>query len=296
MSGVGGARGWQVLEAPGLVTVQDDGRTGLAHLGVPRAGPLDRPAASLAGRLVGNGADAAVLEVTLGGIALRAGEARWVAVTGAPCAVVVDGRARGHGRAEWVPAGAELRLGPATSGVRSYLAVGGGWAVEPVLGSRSTDTLAWVGPARVEADVVLPVGAAPGPPVAVDVPARGRVGPPVLRVDPGPRLDRFAAGTLDRLCRTAYVVGEASDRVGLRLDGDPLERTDERELASEGMVLGAVQVPPDGRPVVLLADHPATGGYPVVAVVRVDDIAAVAQLRPGDPVGFRRAPGAGSSP
>lgn len=279
--------GWEVLEAPGLVTVQDAGRTGLAHLGVPRAGPLDRPAAALAGRLVGNGPGEAVLEVTLGGLALRAGTARWVAVTGAACAVTVDGAARAHGRAEWVPARAELRLGPAVSGVRSYLAVGGGWAPEPVLGSRSTDTLAWVGPPRVATGAVLPVGPVVGPPGAVDVPGPGRGGP--LRVDPGPRLDRFAAGTLARLCATSYVVGEASDRVGLRLVGEPLERVDRRELASEGLVLGAVQVPPDGRPVVMLADHPVTGGYPVVAVVRPDDLALVAQLRPGDPLRFRPA-------
>ena len=278
---------WEVLEAPGLVTVQDEGRFGLAHLGVPRAGPLDRPAAALASRLVGNAPGAAVLEVTLGGLTLRAGAARWVAVTGAACAVRVGGTARGHGRAEWVAAGEELHLGPATSGVRSYLAVGGGWAPEPVLGSRSTDTLAWVGPPRVVGGGQLPVGPVLGPPAALDVPGRGRTGP--LRVDPGPRLDRFAAGTLERLCATAYVVGPASDRVGLRLQGEPLRRVDERELASEGMVLGAVQVPPDGRPVVLLADHPATGGYPVVAVVRPDDLAAVAQLRPGEPVGFMRA-------
>lgn len=280
---------WEVLAAPGVVTVQDDGRHGLAHLGVPRAGPLDRPAAALAARLVGDDDTAAVLEVTLGGLVVRAGSARWVAVTGAPCPVHVDGAARSHGQAEWVPSGAELRLGPVTSGVRSYLAVGGGWAVEPVLGSRSTDTLAWVGPPRVVVGTLLPVGVAPGPPLALDVRGRERVGPVLLGVDPGPRLDRFAAGTLDRLCRTAYVVGPASDRVGLRLVGEPLEQTDRRELASEGMVLGAVQVPPDGRPVVLLADHPATGGYPVVAVARVDDLAALAQLRPGEPVGFRRA-------
>ncbi|MCW2813241.1 MAG: allophanate hydrolase [Nocardioides sp.] len=282
-------RGWTVLDAPGLVTVQDDGRTGLAHLGVPRAGPLDRPAAALACRLVGDPAGTAVLEVTLGGVVLRADAGRWVAVTGAPCAVEVAGRARGHGRAEWVPAGAELRLGPATRGVRSYLAVAGGWDVEPVLGSRSTDTLAWVGPPRVTTGSRLPVGEPGGPPAALDVPVGERGGPVRLRVDPGPRLDRFAPGTLDRLCRTSYAVGEASDRVGLRLSGEPLERVDHGELPSEGMVLGAVQVPPDGRPVVLLADHPATGGYPVVAVVRADDLDAVAQLRPGDPVGFTRA-------
>jgi allophanate hydrolase subunit 2 len=128
------------------------------------------------------------------------------------------------------------------------------------------------------------VGVPQGPPAALDVPAPGRPGPAVLRVDPGPRLDFFVPGTLERLYDTPYVVAPASDRVGLRLAGAPLVRVDDRELASEGMVLGAVQVPPDGQPVVLLADHPATGGYPVVAVVRPADLAAVAQLRPGAPV------------
>ncbi|MEO9324580.1 biotin-dependent carboxyltransferase family protein [Nocardioides sp. C4-1] len=275
---------WEVLAAPGLVTLQDAGRVGLAHLGVPRAGPLDAPAAALARRLVGGRDDDAVLEVTLAGVTLRAGRARWVAVTGAPCAVQVDGRAVAHGAAVRVPRGAVLTLGPVDAGVRSYLAVGGGWDVAPVLGSRSTDTLAWVGPPRVGPGTLLPVGRDDAAPVALDVVGRARRGP--LRVVPGPRVDRFAPGTWERLCATAYVVGDAADRVGLRLLGEPLERVDERELASEGTVLGAVQVPPDGRPVVLLADHPVTGGYPVVAVVRRDDLAVCAQLRPGDAVRF----------
>lgn len=283
--------GWTVLDADGLVTLQDLGRSGLAHLGVPRAGALDPPAAAMARRLVGGGPGDAVLEVTLAGLRLRAGSSRWVAVTGAPCAVTVDGRPVGHGRPERVPAGAELRLGPATRGARSYLAVGGGWAVEPVLGSRSTDTLAWVGPPRVVPGEVLPVGpdSAPAAADAPPVGAPGQRGPVLLRVDPGPRLGRFAPGTLARLCATAYAVGPASDRIGLRLVGEPLEQVDRSELASEGMVLGGVQVPPDGRPVVLLADHPTTGGYPVAAVVRAADLAAVAQLRPGDALRFRPA-------
>ena len=279
---------WEVLDVGGLVTVQDAGRPGLAHLGVPRAGWLDPPAARLANRLVGNDDGAATLEVTLGGLRLRSDVSRWAAVTGAACEVEVDGRAHDHARAVWVPAGAVLRVGPAASGVRSYVAVGGGVDVEPVLGSRATDTLAWVGPARVEAGARLPVGEPHGPPAALDVPAPRRSGP--LTIDPGPRADWFAPDVLERLCRTAYVVAAASDRVGLRLVGDPLVRVRTDELASEGMVLGAVQVPPDGRPVVLLADHPTTGGYPVVAVVRAADVARCAQARPGDVVSFRQAP------
>ena len=186
-----------------------------------------------------------------------------------------------------MPRDGTARIGPPESGVRTYLAVSGGIAVEPVLGSRATDTLAWVGPPRVVAGTELPVGPASGAPAAYDAPRPPRPGP--LRVDPGPRADWFAGDALDRLCATAYTVTPESNRIGLRLDGPPLERVRDDELASEGMVLGAVQVPPDGRPVVFLADHPTTGGYPVLAVVREDDLWRCAQLRPGDEVRFRTA-------
>ncbi len=276
----------EVVRAEGLVTVQDDGRPGLAHLGVPRAGPLDRPAAALANRLVGNASGAALIETTLLGVSVRALRAVTVAVTGAACAVDVDGRARPFAEPVSVPAGAVLTVGAATRGVRSYLAVAGAVAVDPVLGSRSTDTLAWVGPPAVVAGMRLPVGPAQ-PPRPVDVPARERGGAP-LRVRPGPRADWFGPAVLERLTATEYVVGAASNRIGLRLSGRPLERVVDTELPSEGLVLGAVQVPPDGQPVVMLADHPTTGGYPVIAVVEADDLAWCAQLRPGDPVRFAR--------
>ncbi|GEP32837.1 allophanate hydrolase [Nocardioides szechwanensis] len=270
-----------------LTTVQDRGRPGLAHLGVPRAGPLDRPAADLANRLLGNDPAAAVLELTLGGLELTSDRGVWVVLTGAPAPVEISGTVRRHAHAEWLAAGDVLRIGRPSSGVRSYLAVAGGVDVEPVLGSRSTDTLAWVGPPRVEAGSALPVGDSEGRPAPHDTPRPPAPGP--LRVHPGPRADWFAAGALDALCATAYGVGAASNRIGLRLEGPPLERVRTGELASEGMVLGAVQVPPDGRPVVFLADHPPTGGYPVLAVVEPADLWQCAQLRPGETVRFRRA-------
>ncbi len=276
-----------VLRAGPLATVQDQGRAGLAHLGVPRAGALDRPAYALANRLVGNPVGSAAVEITLGGLEVRADRGCWVAVTGAEGPVTVDGAARCHGRAEWLPAGATLAVGTPTRGVRSYLAVAGGIDATPVLGSRSTDVLAWVGPPRVVDGTVLPLGEPAGRPAPLDTPRAPRPGP--LRVRPGPRVDWFAAGALDHLCATTYAVDAASDRVGLRLEGDPLRRVRDEELPSEGMVLGAVQVPPSGQPVVFLADHPPTGGYPVVAVVESDDLWQCAQLRPGDPVRFTRA-------
>lgn len=278
---------WQVLEAGALVLVQDRGRPGLAHLGVPRAGWLDPVAAMLANRLVGNTEDAACLEVAGGGLRVHHhGAARWVAVTGATGDVVMDGVRCAHGLPLRLRPGAVLHVGAAQHGVRRYVAVAGGIDVEPVLGSRATDTLAWVGPARVHADVVLPLGAPQGPPAPVDVVAPPPTGP--LRIVPGPRVDWFAAETLTRLCAREYVVTAASNRIGLRLSGPHLARVRSDELPSEGVVLGAVQVPPDGLPVVFLADHPTTGGYPVVALVDVRDLVQCAQLQPGDPVRFAR--------
>jgi biotin-dependent carboxylase-like uncharacterized protein len=278
-----------VATAGPLTTVQDRGRRGLAHLGVPRAGPLDRPAAELANRLVGNDPDAALLEVTWGGLELTSDTGLWVAVTGAPVALDVDGAARGGDRAEWLPAGGRLRLGTPAAGVRSYVALAGGVDVAPVLGSRATDTLAWVGPPRVVDGAVLPVGTPPRPPAPLDTPRPPAAAP--LRVEAGPRADWFEPDALDRLCSAAYVVGAASNRVGLRLEGEPPVRVRDDELPSEGMVLGAVQVPPAGQPVVLLADHPPTGGYPVLAVVHPDDLWQCAQLRPGEELRFVRAAG-----
>ena len=278
-----------VLAAGVQTTVQDRGRLGFAHLGVPRAGALDAPAAALANRLVGNDPGAAVLEVTLGGLRVRTDVGTWIAVTGAEAPVRLGGRPAAHTRAEWLPAGACLELGPPTTGVRSYVAVAGGIAVDPVLGSRSTDTLAGLGPAQVADGDVLPVGPPTGAgPVGLDTPPRRRADG--LRVHPGPRPEWFGPDALDRLCAGEWRVLPASNRVGLRVSGVPLPRV-EGELSSEGMVLGAVQVPPDGQPVVFLHDHPTTGGYPVVAVVDPADLWQCAQLRPGEAVSFRRATG-----
>ncbi|MFE6055822.1 biotin-dependent carboxyltransferase family protein [Kitasatospora sp. NPDC056446] len=277
-----------VVVRPGpLTTVQDLGRHGVAHLGVPRAGALDEPALRAANRLVGNTPGAAGLETTLGGVALRAVGAVLVAVTGAPAPVRVDGRAVAWGAPVLVPDGAVVEVGPATDGVRGYLAVAGGIAVPPVLGSRSADLLSGLGPAPLALDDRLPVGAPPprrARPDLVPLPA-----PPaelVLRLRLGPRADWFTTDAVARLGRDGYRVSSTSNRVGLRTEGPAVARARDGELPSEGMVLGAVQIPPDGQPVVFLADHPTTGGYPVVGVVPAADLAAAAQARPGTPVRF----------
>jgi biotin-dependent carboxylase-like uncharacterized protein len=269
------------------VLVQDLGRAGWAHLGVPRAGALDAPAAALANRLVGNPVEAACLEVLLGGLVVTTDRGVWVAVTGARSDVVVDGRPREFAAPVWLPEGGVLAVGRPAEGLRSYVAVAGGVAVGPVLGSRSTDTLGRVGPPPVSAGDVLPVGEPGAPPAAVDTPRPPRRGP--LRIGPGPRADAVRGDVVALLCDTSYTVSPDSDRVGLRLVGDPLPLGGHGELPSEGIVLGAVQVPPDGRPVVFLADHPTTGGYPVVAVVDERDLWQCAQVRPGETVAFTRA-------
>ncbi|MFC9631896.1 biotin-dependent carboxyltransferase family protein [Streptomyces mirabilis] len=280
-------RALAVVRAGALTTVQDRGRPGHAHLGVPRSGALDAPAAALANRLVGNAVEAAVLETTLNGCALRPRSVVTVAVTGAPCPVTVGGRPAPWGAPVRVPAGALLDIGPARAGVRSYVAVAGGVAVDPVLGSRSTDLLSGLGPPPLTDGTVLPLGRPDGMHTRVDVvPHPGPPSELVLRVTPGPRDDWFTASALRTLATGTYRVSSASNRIGLRTEGPSLERAVSGELPSEGMVLGAVQVPPDGRPVVFLADHPTTGGYPVIAVVRGADLPAAAQAAPGTPVRF----------
>jgi biotin-dependent carboxylase-like uncharacterized protein len=254
---------------------------------VPHSGALDLPAARRANRLVGNQEGAAVLETTLTGCALRPDRQVTVAVAGAPCPVLVDGRPVAWGAPVLVPAGALLDVRSAASGVRGYVALGGGIAVDPVLGSRSTDLLSGLGPSPLRDGDVLPLGRPLGPGGPVDtVPWPGPPAELVLHVRLGPRADWFTEAGLGTLAGGDFRVSSASNRIGLRTEGPALERARDGELPSEGMVTGAVQVPPDGRPVVFLADHPTTGGYPVVAVVRAADLAAMAQAAPGTAVRF----------
>ncbi|SHG30606.1 biotin-dependent carboxyltransferase family protein [Geodermatophilus nigrescens] len=271
--------------APGpLTTVQDRGRPGLAGIGVGRSGAADRAAAELANRLVGNAPGAAVLEATLGGLAVRADADLLVVTTGARCPGSPVHTAPGPLRA-----GATLALGTPPAGLRTYLAVRGGFAVAPVLGSRSTDVLAGLGPPVLRAGDVLPVGGDAGPFPAVDLapgadPPGGEV---TVRLLPGPRADWLTAAAREALAGPWTVTAE-SNRVGLRLTGPRLERAVDAELPSEGLVRGAVQVPPAGQPVLFLADAPVTGGYPVAGYVDDADVDRCAQLRPGQTLRLRR--------
>ncbi len=265
--------------------VQDLGRPGYAHLGVPRSGALDPAALSLANRLVGNPDHAAGLESLLGGVELVAEASLRFAVTGARLPVSVDDRKVPWGTAVSVRAGQRVILGSPETGLRSWVALSGGVTVPSVLGSCSTDTLTGLGPAPLRPGDRLRLGGRPGDPV--DAAALDRVvADPSLGVHVGPRADWFTDDAWSALIGTEYVVARDSDRVALRLEGPPLPRRITAELPSEGLVAGAVQVPATGKPLVFLADHPTTGGYPVVAVVTVADLARCAQLRPGDTVRF----------
>ena len=272
--------------APGVLTlVQDTGRPGLAAVGVGRSGAADAGALRLANRLVGNAGDAAVLEVLLGGLELRFPAGGVVALAGAEVPAWVDAAPVPPHTATRVPPGGVLRTGRATRGLRLVVAVRGGVDVPPVLGSRSADQLSGIGPEVLRAGDVLPVGArllAAAQPWAD--PPRSWADPAVLRVLPGPRPDWFAPGALDRLGDAEYVVTPASNRVAVRLAGPPVQRRDRGELPSEPLVPGAVQVPPDGQPVLFGADHPVTGGYPVLGVLDARSRDRAAQLRPGDRV------------
>ena len=174
-------------------------------------------------------------------------------------------------------------------GLRTYLAVRGGVDVRSVLGSRATDTLSGIGPAPLRAGDRLRAGAATvGFPPVDFAPRLGLPEQPVLRVILGPHDDWFTPEALEALCSVPYEVTAQSNRVGARLSGSPLVRSVEHELPPEGMVHGALQVPPSGQPVLFLADHPVTGGYPVIAVVCEEDLDLAGQLRPGDMVRFAR--------
>ncbi|GAA4911498.1 biotin-dependent carboxyltransferase family protein [Streptomonospora salina] len=280
----------EVVRTGALTTVQDGGRRGHAALGVGGSGAADAASYALANRLLANHEGAAALEVTMGGLVLRARGAVTAAVTGATCPVTVDGRGAAPDTVLHLADGARLRLGTPTSGLRSYVAVRGGVDVPPVLDSRSTDTLAGLGPPPPEPGTVLTVGPPPrAMPTADWVPSRPLpAGELSLRIVPGPRDDWFRDDALAVLLASAYEVTDRSDRIGARLSGPPLARRSGGELPSEGMVPGSLQVPPEGRPVLFLADHPVTGGYPVIAVVTADDVARAAQARPGTAVRFHR--------
>lgn len=280
-----------VVVAPGMQTLaQDAGRPGYGSSGVSASGAFDRSALRQANALVGNAADATGLEVLGGGLRLRATREHVLAVTGAVGPVAVDGRAAEHGRSVVLMPGQELVLGTFTVGLRAYVGVAGGVELDPVLGSRSTDTLSGLGPDPLAEGTKVRVGFPNGhDPDIVDVPALITTGSTTVDVVPGPRDDWFTPAAVASFFASPWTVSSTSNRIGIRLEGKALERSITDELPSEPCVFGSIQVTSAGSPVVLGPDHPVTGGYPVIAVVVERHLDRLAQVRPGETLRFRRA-------
>lgn len=276
----------EILRTGPLAIVQDLGRVGLAHLGVTRSGAADRRSHTLANRLVANPDDRATIEVTMGGFAarVRGGDVD-IAVTGADTHAIAGSTMFGANSIQHVRDGEVISLGVPESGLRTYLAIRGGIDVLPVLGSRSYDVLSGIGPLPLQPADVLPIGEhTEDYPELEQAPVAAISNQLVdLLVVPGPRDDWLA--NADALVHTVWMASDRSDRVGMRLQGRPLAHRDKgRQLPSEGTTRGAIQVPPNGLPVILGPDHPITGGYPVVGVIADRDIDTIAQVRPGQPV------------
>jgi biotin-dependent carboxylase-like uncharacterized protein len=283
----------RVTRADRPALFQDLGRPGLASQGVSESGALDRTSMIEANRRLGNPRDAAVIEVLFGGFAIKADRPVTVAATGAPCPLTIRSAAGGESSANFaspiaLDAGDELVLGIPPEGMMSYLALRGGFDVQPVLGSAATDTLAKVGPAPIGSGDILV--AAERRSLAVlqthaeqrRLPRAGEV--VTLDIVLGPRTDWFTEQGVATLTSQEWDVTPQSSRVGMRLDGTvAIERSDNAELPSEGTALGAIQVPHSGQPVLFLADHPLTGGYPVIGVVASHHLDLAGQI----PIGAR---------
>jgi KipI family sensor histidine kinase inhibitor len=300
--------GLQIV-SPGLYSlIQDLGRYGHSALGVSAAGALDRASLRRANRLVGNAPSAAAVETVAGGLTVTAVGDQVLAVAGAPSELTIDSASDDSASDEdsgivrrSVPVatpfalldGETLTIGAPESGFRSYLGVRGGVDVAPVLGSRSTDTMSGIGPAPLAAGQVLAAGGETesgvvgAPELQPEFPGTGVT---VLDVVPGPRADWFDQEALASFAGQEWEVKPQSNRVGMRLNGTPLQRSRTGELPSEGTVAGALQVPPEGLPVLFLADHPITGGYPVIAVVVDHQLDIAAQIPIGGKIRFRWAP------
>ncbi|MHA7142836.1 5-oxoprolinase subunit B/C family protein [Arthrobacter sp. Sr33] len=295
--------------------IQDLGRPGLGDVGVSKAGAADTASARQANRLVGNAPGDAVIETILGGLTVRAHGELTLALAGAitPAEITTTNDAGGDST-RTAPMcspfalhdGESLTLDQPAAGLRTYLAIRGGIDVPEVLGSRSTDVMSGIGPDPLAAGMVLPVGAidqgrtvgAAEPSTLPDAVRLNGVGanshaPVVLRITGGPRHDWFTDESRTAITSQTWTVTAESNRIGVRLATDenqeaaePLERLTADELPSEGVVAGSLQVPPSGLPVLFLADHPVTGGYPVIGVVVPDDLPIAAQLPPGTMLRF----------
>jgi antagonist of KipI len=280
-----------VIRAGLLSTVQDLGRWGWQAWGVPVAGPMDPRGHRLSNALVGNSPDAATLEITLVGPELVFGDERHVAVCGAQFALTVDDRPVPCGEVFQVRRGGRLKFGNRSRGARAYVAVDGGFTVDKVFGSRATHVptrLGGAGGRQLAAGDRLPLGPASGArrrrarPALLDIPA----GHARVRILPSPHAEYFQEDALEVLQSAPYRLRSESDRMGYRLEGTAVGTASAGDMLSEASPLGSIQVPPDGQPILLMADRQTTGGYPKLATVITADIGLAGQLGPGDSVTF----------
>jgi biotin-dependent carboxylase-like uncharacterized protein len=283
-----------ILSSGPFTTVQDLGRSGRAHQGIAHAGAADLIAHRLANRLVGNHERAASLEITLGPFSFTSDRPVVLSVTGARTSVLVtqndSSKTRaleGQDCAMQLGAHDILQIGMCTEGLRMYLGVRGGIEVAPVLGSRSYDSLGQIGPPPLSVGDKIPIGDSTDTDAWFEtVPIIPYAPIPMIRLLSGPRENWLRPEGYRTLHGSIWTVGDASDRTGQRLVGPPLHRI-AGELPSEAMIVGAVQLPSNGQPIVLGPDCGTTGGYPVIAVVHPHDLSRMGQCRPGDTLRFR---------
>ncbi|GAA3585710.1 biotin-dependent carboxyltransferase family protein [Nonomuraea rosea] len=281
----------KVIRPGPLATVQDLGRPGYGEWGIAPGGAADRRSFTLANRLVGNPETAACVEITCGGFTAMFARAATVALTGAPCPIVVGGRPAGMNAVLWVPRDAEIALGSPAQGLRTYLSVRGGIDTPCELGSRATDLAAGLGTGMLGEGDELHIGAQADHDPRVDLaPVAGWPVEIRVRATLGPRHDWFTPDGLRSLGGAPYTVTPDSDRVGIRFTGPPVARAITTESPSEPAIRGVIEIPPDGQPIMLHVDHPTTCGYPVVAVADPESVDLMAQARPGQQVRFRLLP------
>ena len=282
--------------SPGVLSlVQDNGRWGFQRFGVSVSGAMDHDSLMLGNRLVGNETNSAAVEVTFGGAEFAFDEDTFIAISGADLSATLDGTPAPLWESFLAPGGSRLSFGAPANGMRAYLCAAGGISSEPVLGSRSTHVASALGGldgGPLKAGDELPVGAAPDDRVHLRAPMDlipAIESPITVRVVPGPQEDAFTAAGVGTFYGSAYSTSDRSDRQGVRLEGPEIEAVGGKyDIVSDAVVFGSIQVPGDRKPIVLLADRQATGGYPKIGTVAGVDIPRIAQAQPGSTIRFER--------
>ncbi|MGL4307049.1 MAG: biotin-dependent carboxyltransferase family protein [Mycobacteriaceae bacterium] len=280
----------EVIHSGCLTTFQDEGRPGHAGIGVSASGAADQISYAAGNRLLGNLSGTVSLEITFGGFQARAHGNIMLAITGAPAPILVNSYPAPDYSIIYLKKSDMISIGRPTLGVRSYLSVRGGFEAQRFLGSASTDTLSALGPFSINSGDLLRIGNSHSHwPLVDQLPMRLEIAnPATLYITFGPRQDRFTHQSRELLVSQTWTVTEHSNRIGVRLHGQrSLKYRIHTEMLSEGIAHGSIQIPPSGMPILFLADHPVTGGYPVIAVITAQDIAKVAQLPPGHQIRFK---------